>query len=294
MIEIQVYNLKKRALEIEKVFQSAQMHTLYGTQYGKFLMEYFLSRRWFSRLYGAYYDTARSQSMIADFIRDFDIKMEEFEEVSYKTFNEFFVRKFRPGAREFGETAGSMPAFCEGRYLGLQAAAESLKISVKARQVSVSEIIAHPKWQSTFTGGPLLVARLAPIDYHRFHFMDEGVVHDHYRIQGRFHSVNPIAYQQKNDILWTNERQVSILETKNFGWMAYVEVGALAVGRIVQTHTGAAFKRGEEKGYFQFGGSTIVVIGEPGRWSPEEIILDNTKRGVETLVELGQKIAQAQ
>jgi hypothetical protein len=100
--------------------------------------------------------------------------------------------------------------------------------------------------------------------------------------------VNPVALQAKNEILATNERQVTILETENFGTLAFVEVGALCVGKIVQTHSDfSKFKRGDEKGYFLFGGSTVIVLGQPGKWKPEYDLLEQTQAGRETLVKLG-------
>jgi phosphatidylserine decarboxylase len=95
----------------------------------------------------------------------------------------------------------------------------------------------------------------------------------------------------KGDILQTNERSVSILNTKNFGMLAYVEVGALFVGTIVQSHTESTFQRGQEKGYFLFGGSTVIVVGQPGAWRPEDDLLEKTAQGIESFVTLGSKIA---
>jgi phosphatidylserine decarboxylase len=132
------------------------------------------------------------------------------------------------------------------------------------------------------------------VDYHRFHFPDDGEVLDEYRIAGRLHSVNPFALRARSDILATNDRHVSILDTSNFGRLAMVEVGAMNVGKIVQTHpTGAPFHRGDEKGYFCFGGSTILLFGEAGGWVPSTDLLEQTALERETLVRLGDEVARA-
>src|SRR5262249_53104509 len=111
---------------------------------------------------------------------------------------------------------------------------------------------------------------------------------------GLLHSVNPLALQRKPDLFLANERQVSLLDTENFGLLAFVEVGALCVGKIVQTHSpDQPFQRGEEKGYFLFGASTVIVYGEPGAWTPEADLLEHTKAGREVLVELGQPVARS-
>jgi len=107
--------------------------------------------------------------------------------------------------------------------------------------------------------------------------------------------VNPLALKMKQDILMTNERHVTIVETKNFGKLAYIEVGAVCVGKIVQSQPlvkGGSFKRGDEKGYFLFGGSTVIVVGEKGKWKPSQDILDYTKKGMETYIQLGMSVAQ--
>ncbi len=140
----------------------------------------------------------------------------------------------------------------------------------------------------------MLIARLCPVDYHRFHYPDAGRVEKLYRIPGRFHSVNPVALQFKQDTFATNERVVSVLNTNYFGKLAYIEVGAICVGKIVQTHNIAeGFKRGQEKGYFLFGASTVVLMGEPGAWTPAADILENTQKKLETLVKLGDEVARA-
>ena len=218
--------------------------------------------------------------------------MEEFEGSSFASFNEFFIRRFKSGSRPFVSAPGEMPAFAEGRYLAFDKTSKKQTLLIKGIRLSPASLLGDCEKAKAFVGGPLLIARLCPTDYHRFHFPDEGVGFDDYRIAGKLHSVNPVALYYKEDILATNERQVSLLQTRNFGRLAYVEVGALCVGKIVQSHvSGKSFIRGEEKGYFLFGGSTVVLMGEPGAWKPDEDLLKQTARGMETLLKLGTRIA---
>ena len=141
-----------------------------------------------------------------------------------------------------------------------------------------------------FEGGPLLIARLCPLDYHRFHFPDDGRTRESYQVHGRLHSVNPLALKYRSEIFFTNERHVSCLETRHLGRLAYIEVGALAVGKIHQTHLQPEFHRGDEKGYFLFGASTVIVLGQPGAWKPAQDLLDQTALKRETLVRLGEPL----
>jgi phosphatidylserine decarboxylase len=102
----------------------------------------------------------------------------------------------------------------------------------------------------------------------------------------------PVLVQLRGDVLTTNERQVTILETDNFGKLAYIEVGAMCVGKIVQSHQAADFAPGDEKGYFLFGGSTVIVLGEPGRWQPEPDLVAQTANRRETLIRLGAPVGR--
>jgi phosphatidylserine decarboxylase len=140
----------------------------------------------------------------------------------------------------------------------------------------------------------VLLVRLAPVDYHHVHYPDQGRTLEHDRLGKRLWTVNWHALLNKPDILFSNERNITILATSNFGRLAFVEVGALSVGRIVQVHPlDTPFARGQEKSVFRFGGSAIVVFGEPGSWRPAGDVLAQTKQGVETFVRLGEPIARA-
>jgi phosphatidylserine decarboxylase len=135
---------------------------------------------------------------------------------------------------------------------------------------------------------------LSPVDYHHLHYFDDGKTLEHDSLGNRLWTVNRNALQNQPDILFRNERKVHILLTKHFGRVGFAEIGALSVGRIVQKHRlDRPFQRGKEKSVFRFGGSAVVMFGEPGAWKPSEDILRNTVAGMETLVRLGEEIALA-
>jgi phosphatidylserine decarboxylase len=233
--------------------------------------------------------------MIPGFVRSQGIRMEEFEHSEYRSFNDFFVRKFRAGARTFTMDRSVLPAFAEARYLAFSQVTPDLRFPVKGTSMAASPMLAVPREAGIdpgrFRGGPLLIARLCPADYHRYHYPDSGRTADTWTVHGRYHSVNPIALAALGDVFVRNERRVAILETDHFGCLAYVEVGALGVGRIVQTHDEAKpYRRGDEKGMFLFGGSTVMVFGEPGTWAPSADLLERTEEGTETLVRLGEPV----
>lgn len=291
-MNINYFDRKKNAMQKEAVLGEAYIRWIYQSVPGKCLLP-LLTRRFISKAYGFAQSLPSSAKKIAPFVSQFNIEMDKFERSDFRTFNQFFIRRFVSGARTFIDTPTQMPAGCEARYLGFNEVTSDMTFPIKGQEYSAHKLLKNKKWEDVFAGGPLLVARLAPVDYHRFHFMDDGVILDQYRISGHLHSVSPIALKEYADILSTNERQVTILRTKNFGDVAMIEIGALCVGAIVQTYEGNNFKRGQEKGYFLFGGSTVAFLGCKGAWKPAADIIDHSARGIETLVQLGDWVATA-
>ncbi|MGZ3787966.1 MAG: phosphatidylserine decarboxylase [Bacteriovorax sp.] len=300
-MEIKFYNRVTKTVETEKVYGDKMVEWLYESESGKALSS-IVCKAPISKFYGALQDAPFSRRKIAPFIANFNIPMEDYlpeegrpSESPYSSFNQFFIRRFKEGKREFVQTADEMPAFSEARYFGYSCVHDEERVPVKGVYLKPKALLSNVTWEQTFHDGPLLLARLCPVDYHRFHYPDDGVVLDDYRVSGHLHSVNPLALKAKQDILITNERHVTIIETKNFGKLAYIEVGAVCVGKIVQSKPlmkGQSFKRGEEKGYFLFGGSTVIVIGEKGKWTPSQDILDYTKKEMETYLHLGMTVAK--
>jgi phosphatidylserine decarboxylase len=290
--DIKIWNRQAGREEIEKVYGGALVDFLYGTSPGR-AVSGALTGAWLSKAYGAYQSSPFSRHKIAPFIQEFGVHMEEFEEGPFGSFNHFFSRRFKPGARKFVPDPDRMPAFCEARYLAWESVSPDERFPVKGQWLTPEALLGRKA--DAFHGGPLLIARLCPVDYHRFHFPDAGAAQETWRVPGRLHSVNPAALRYRGDIFATNERQVTILETRNFGKLAYIEVGALCVGLICQTHPeGKPFERGDEKGTFLFGASTVILLGERGRWKPDADLLEQTsKHHRETLIRLGQGIAKA-
>ena len=294
-MEVKYFSRVTGKTEIEKVYGEGAVKWLYENPLGN-LFSSILTTKLCSSLYGLIQDTAWSKKKIIPFIKNYAISMEDFlpESGEYKNFNDFFIRKFRPGKRNFVTNPNVLAAFAEARYFGYESVTAEHKIPVKGVFLSATNLLENSKWSSFFEQGPLLLARLCPVDYHRFHFPDNGKVLDNYRVHGQYHSVNPIALKVKPEIFIKNERHVTILDTENFGKIAYIEVGAICVGKIIQSKSlavGEQFHRGEEKGYFLFGGSTVIVLGEKGKWLPSLDILENTLKGIETYIHLGTALA---
>lgn len=297
-MNIQYIDLDTGRLEVEKVYGDKGVAWMYQTFLGR-IFSNFLAKKWIAKLYGAYQNSSWSRGKILPFVENFGINLEHFlpdeagtADTPYPSFNSFFIRKYRPGLRPFVSEETLMPAFSEARYFGWDALHDSISLPVKGQFLSAKTLLGDERWSKEFKGGPCFIARLCPVDYHRFHFPDNGKLVDFYTIDGAYHSVNPMALKVKPDILCTNERHISIIDSEHFGLLAYIEVGAMMVGKIVQTFKEPLFKRGDEKGYFLFGASTVIVIGQAKKWKPMRNIIENSSKGIETYVRLGSPIAE--
>ncbi len=300
---IEFWHRAHQRYETEKVYGSKWIETLYKTKAGQ-LAQPLVTHPQISALYGWMQNQNFSAAKVPTFIKNFEINLEDYlpgslnhnaPERSYKNFNEFFTRAFKPGKRKFCSSSHELSAFAEARYLGVSAVTRETNFKIKGIQLPVAELVNSNGLKidlNSFLEGPALIARLCPVDYHRYHYPDDGEVLSSYEIPGILDSVNPMALGYKPDIFLKNYRTVSHLKTKNFGELLYVEVGATCVGKIVQTHDARLFKRGDQKGYFLFGGSTVVVLGQKNAWLPSSDILLQTLQGKETYIQLGDVVAK--
>jgi phosphatidylserine decarboxylase len=239
-------------------------------------------------------NTRRSAAKIEPFIRKYQIDMSEFEPGPFRSYAEFFDRTFKDGKRPFPPAPGIMGAFAEARYMAWSRVPVDQVYPIKGHSLDAAQLIGDKDLARSFANGPVVLARLAPMDYHHLHYPDHGQTLQHYRLGRKLWTVNPHALRNQPDILLKNERNINILETTNFGRLGLIEIGALSVGRIVQVHpVDRPFKRGGEKSVFKFGGSAVALFGEAGRWCPSQDLLEKTQEGVETIVKLGQPIAEA-
>jgi phosphatidylserine decarboxylase len=237
-------------------------------------------------------NTRWSARKIKPFVRKYKIDMSEFEPGPFKSYADFFDRRFLPGKRSFPSDPAQMGAFGEARYFGWKRLDPAMAFPVKGAALEPATLLGGKERVAPFTDGPVILARLSPVDYHHLHFPDCGYIRDEAQIGGRLWTVNPPALRNQPDILFRNERHIQWLQTDHFGQLAMVEVGALSVGRIVQVDKrNDPFRRGAEKSVFEFGGSAVVLFGEKGAWLPASDIIANTQQGMETFIRLGDVIA---
>jgi phosphatidylserine decarboxylase len=266
----------------------------YETRPRRSLTQWLESNRLYDWLVAAYQNSSWSAREIEPFVSKNHIDMSEFRSSEYKSFAAFFDREFRPGVRSFPTAPGEMGAFSEARYFAWQSLKRDQKFPIKGHSLDAERILGSAEIAAPYVGGPIILARLSPMDYHHTHYPDDGRTINSSWLGGPLWTINQHALQHQDDILFRNHRQVNILETQHFSRLAFVEIGALSVGRIQQVHPlDRPFGRGDRKAVFKFGGSAVVVFGQAGTWTPSNDVLKNTERGIETLVRLGDVIASS-
>jgi phosphatidylserine decarboxylase len=273
---------------MESVMGDGALRFAYETLLGRTLWPVLFGSRLISDLLGRKYSSPRSKKDILSLASIPGCMPEEAEKPisEYGSFNEFFTRRLKSGARPIGEGIVS-PA--DGRlrlYLGADA---DLPFPLKGAKRSLNEVFDANAPKGKYD---IAVVRLAPVDYHRFHFPCDCTTDEPVRIiPGEYHSVNPIALLRRPDVYADNERQVLKCRA-SFGDYYLVDVGAFGVGTIVQTYTGTNHAKGDEKGYFKFGGSTVIVVFPAGKLKFDEDLVRNSSAGFETRVRCNEKIAE--
>ena len=261
--------------------QDKLLSFLYTNIFGRMLLKPLIQPQ-VSKLAGRYLSSAHSKWLISKFIERNEIDMDIYEECDYSSFNDFFTRKIKPDCRPVPEDLDVLisPCDCLATVYPIQ---ENTTFSIKNTEYTLRSLLRSPRLAKRFRGGYAYVLRLTVEDYHRYLYSVSGKQSKNYHIDGTFHTVNPIA----NDYLpiyKENTREYTVIRSKEFGDVLQMEVGALLVGKISNHKQSTVVTRGEEKGFFEYGGSTIVVLTQKVRVTPRSDLLTNSKNGYETKV----------
>lgn len=218
----------------------------------------------FSALYGKYQDTGQSRKKIKGFVQSLAIDLSEakIEDIGkYSTFNEFFTRELKPSRRPLCNQPEALISPADGRVFAWENIDIDLMVQVKGLAYTLADLLQDQALALAYSGGTCLVIRLCPADYHRFHFPDSGVPGPPQQIKGSYYSVNPLALHKIIRLYCRNKRELTVFRSDHFGDMLLLEVGATCVGSIIQTYSANQHvAKGSEKGYFKFGGSTVIVL----------------------------------
>ena len=271
----------------ETVSDGKALAWLYETMPGRVVLT-FLTWPPLSKAVGRFLDCGVSKLLIPPFIRKNQICMSDYQSQRYHSFNDFFTRKIKPWRRPVCKDPNILIAPCDG-LLSAYRMTRDLVIPVKQSQFSIERLLNQQALAKEFEDGICLVYRLCVQHYHRYCYLDDGTKGGNHFIPGKLHTVRPIALLKK-PVFTENSREYTVLRTKNFGKVIQVEVGAMLVGKIKNLHGGSSYERGQEKGMFLYGGSTVIVLLKKDRVVLPEEFFSSTERGEEIPVCMGQKI----
>jgi len=260
---------------------------LYKTRIGRTCLKV-LVKPSVSKISGRFLNTKLSSKMIKSFVKKNNINLSEYESRKFSSYNDFFTRKIAEGKRNIDIDKNAFISPCDSK-LSVYKILEDSTFKIKDSYYTISDLLDGNEIYKYYINGLCLIFRLSVDDYHRYCYIDNGTKSKNTFIQGELHTVQPIALEKYN-IYKRNSREYTILHTENFDDVVQIEVGALIVGKIVNLHEEHSFKKGDEKGMFEFGGSTIVLLVKENTINIDEEILENTMHGLETIVKYGERI----
>lgn len=263
------------------------LNTLYKSRTGGYVLR-LITKPGFSRKCAGILDSGYSRVYIKHFIHKNEIDMAEYIPERWRSFNDFFIRRIRPDARPVDMCPASLISPCDG-FLSAYKITPDCTFMVKGAAYTVDSLLGSERLARAYAGGRLLVFRMLPVNYHRYIYPDDGTKGMNMPIAGKLHTVRPCA-QRKYNVYATNSREYTVLHTEHFGDVVFMEVGALMVGRIRNHHQRHAFARGEEKGYFEYGGSTIIMLLRQGVSRLDAAFRACERGRVEIPVRLGERI----
>lgn len=293
---IRYFNRHTGTMETEQVYGESFLRWTYGHPAGAMALWSFVKRPFFSAWYGGRMSTPESAARVLPFIQRYGLDPAEFAEKpgNYRSFNEFFYRKLKPSSRPIDADESSVVFPADGRHLGFERASAIEGVFVKGQKFDLPTLLGDADLAARYADGALILSRLCPVDYHRFHFPVAGVPGETRLIDGPLFSVSPIALRGKLAYLWTNKRTVTQLKTERFGTVLLLEIGATCVGTIAQTFSaGQSVEKGAEKGYFAFGGSSTITIFEPGAIHLEADLADHSSRQTELYAKVGTRMGRS-
>jgi len=300
---IRYWHRAKQTVEVERIYGERWLRFAYENPVGRLAVALLVRRALFSWYFGWRMNRPYSAVKVLPFIVEYNLDVDEFAKsaLSFRTFNEFFCRALKPAVRPIapGDDVAVLPA--DGRHLAFPDVDAADGFYVKGAKFTLAELLGEgalppDQWTLTglFGGGAMLISRLAPVDYHRFHFPVAGVPGEPRLCPGCLYSVHPIALRRRLRRLVENKRMVTLIDAPAFGPVAMVEIGATNVGRIRQLFIpGRAVARGEEKGLFGFGGSCVVTLFARGRIRFDSDLVEQSAQHRETYARMGERLGVA-
>jgi phosphatidylserine decarboxylase len=294
---ITFYNRRTGQVETERIYGEGWLRFIYGgNPLGRLSLVAVVRRAWFSAWYGWRMNRPASVNKVLPFIVEYGVDAEEFAKpaTAYRTFNEFFYRRLKAGARPIAP-GGNVAVFpADGRHLAYQNVDTADGFYVKGKKFTLAALLGSDALGAEFAAGSMLISRLCPVDYHRFHFPVSGQPSDARLIKGWLCSVSPLALRLNPGYLTENKRMVTLIDAPRFGKVAMLEVGATMVGAILQDFTpDKPVEKGDPKGMFAFGGSCVITLFQRGRIRFDEDLIANAAEHREVYARMGERLGEA-
>ena len=292
---VQFYTRYSGKVETEAIYGEKYLKFIYANPLGKIALWSAVKRAWFSGWYGNRMRSPNSVRRILPFIDCYELDSDDFllNVSEFKSFDDFFSRKLKPSKRPIDSSKQTVVFPADGRHLAINNVSMDQPLWAKGQKLKVEQLLGGYETAERYENGSVLVSRLCPIDYHRFHFPCDGKASSSFPINGFLYSVNPIALKRNISYLWHNRRFITELDSENFGRILLVEIGATCVGGIQQTYDSGPVTKGSEKGFFHFGGSMTMIFFEKERIIFSEDLLENGKMGREVYARMGDICAKA-
>ena len=288
---IEFYDRSTAQVAIEKIYGEGFLRWAYGNPLGRLSVAVAVKRLWFSRWYGWRMDKPKSRAKVQAFIDTYGVDPAEFADPveTYATFNEFFYRRLKPEARPV-DTDQSVAVFpVDGRHLAIENVDMADQFYIKGQSFDLVKFIGDADLAKEFAGGSIIISRLCPVDYHRYHFPVSGQAGSVQSLDGSLRSVSPLALRRQLSIFWENRRARTVVDSPNFGKVIVMEVGATCVGGMHSTFKEGAVVKGAPKGYFSFGGSCVTTIYQNGAIQLDADLLKQAAAGREVYAKMGER-----
>ena len=275
---------------VEENGQDKLLRHLYNDRGGRLCLRVLVSP-WISKMAGRLLNTGFSARFVGDFVEKNRIDLSICEKQKFSSWNDFFTRRLRQGERSVDEREKVLVSPCDGK-LSVYRIDKNSRFWIKDTEYTVEQLLRNKSLAERYLGGYALVFRLTVDDYHHFCYPAEGKKSDNVVVPGIFHTVNPVA-NEVYPIYRENAREYTLLKTEKFGTVLMMEVGAMMVGKITNLEKkSVSVKKGQEKGWFEFGGSTIILLLQHGKVRLDYDLIENTENGYETVVRMGERIGE--
>ncbi|KAG2202761.1 hypothetical protein INT47_004785 [Mucor saturninus] len=284
------------------IYTRIGMHLLFGGYYrgkvvGSSVMHSLFLKETLRQ--GLYFTQPESVNQIPSFVQHYTIEMDNYviSNISdYTNFNEFFTRAILPEKRPIAqlEDENIIVSSADSRLNVFTSIDAATELWIKGKNFTLAHLLQDETLAEELEGGSMAIFRLAPQDYHRFHIPTKGTIQSVTPIAGTYYTVNPCTVNEELDVFTDNHRSITKVKSHHGFHYGFVSIGALLVGSIVMTHAEPQkeLEKGQEMGYFQYGGSTVIVVFPKDTVAWDEDLLDNSNKSIETLVQMGEKIGR--